>query len=266
MNNEKSPFIFIILTPIFFILALWVSVFPHEYAHAITAWLFGYKLGPFDIAYGKFNWQNVLFVDGIDEHVNYFIIYMFGDTFAMGMIAFMGPFMSVILYFLSLYLLRLNSIKKRPYLLYFVFWVNATNLSELISYVALRSITRHGDIGHIEFAWGVSQWFIFIAGCVVLSIATLNFFSRTIVELYLRTRTNSMPLRYFFLILFSFLLFAYAGVRVLIENNGVFSMSLSIIFCVITPVIVVICWPTREWVKEREKTYVSYSGNRALGS
>ena len=265
MNNAKKSIVLILLTPIFFILSLWVSVFPHEYAHAVAAWIFGYKLGPFDISYGKFNWQNVLFVDGIDEHVNYFLIYLFGDKFAMGMIAFAGPFIAtLLLYFLSLYLMRLNSIKNRPYLFYFIFWVNVSNLSELISYAALRSISRHGDIGHIEFAWGISQWFIFVVGCVLLSIAAWYFFSRTIVELYLRTRVDNIPMKCFFLILFSFLLFAYSGARVLLENNGLFSMSLSILFCIITPIIIIICWPKREWVKEREGIYMTYPGENAL--
>lgn len=185
MKNEKRAVPFIMLTPVFFILALWVSAFPHEYAHSITALLFGYKLNPLDIDYGRFDWKNVLFVDGIDEQVNYFLIYLFGDRFAMGMIAFAGPFIAtLLLYVASLLVIRSTRIERRPYLLYFVIWNNVTNLSEVISYVVLRSITKHGDLGHIEFAWGVSQWFVFIVGCVLLSIATWNFFSRTLVVLY----------------------------------------------------------------------------------
>ncbi len=50
----------------------------------MTAWLLGYKLNPLNIDYGRFNWKNVLFVDGINEHVNFFLICLFGDKFAIG--------------------------------------------------------------------------------------------------------------------------------------------------------------------------------------
>lgn len=83
MNNAKRPSLFVAITPIFIILSLWVSVLPHEYAHSTTAWLFGYKLNPVDIDYGSFDWKNILFVDGIDENVKYFLIYVFGDKFAL---------------------------------------------------------------------------------------------------------------------------------------------------------------------------------------
>lgn len=258
MKQFGRSLIFILLTPAFFILSLWVSVFPHEFAHSTAAWLYGYKLSPTDISYGAFNWQNVLFVDGIDEHVNYFLIYLLGDKPAMGMIAFAGPFIAtVLLYFFSLYLLRLQAIKSRPYLFYFVLWVNAMNLSELISYATLRSFSRHGDVGHVIFAWDLSPWLIFVVGSFLLAIASWNFFSRTLIELYARSRSSSTLLRCFFLILFCCIMFGYPGARVLLESNSSFSNNLSILFCVITPVIAIICWPTREWVKKREALFAS---------
>lgn len=267
MNHSKRPVAFVLLTPVFFILSLWISAFPHEYAHSITAWLFGYKLNPFDIDYGRFDWRNVLFVDGIDEHVNYYLIYLFGDRFALGMIAFAGPFIATLfLYLVSLRVIRSTKMVRRPRLFYFFLWVNATNLSELISYVALRAITRHGDVGHIEFAWGVSQWLVFTVGCLLLSIATWNFLSRTIIDLYLITGANRILFKCFFIILFSVYLFAYPAARVLLENNDLFSISMSIFFCVITPVVVIVCWPGRDWVKERERAYLAYSGGKVVKS
>ncbi|WP_250487045.1 hypothetical protein [Caballeronia sp. GaOx3] len=265
MDKRKSPLAFIVLTPAFFILSLWVSAFPHEYAHSITAWLFGYKLHPFDIDYGGFNWKNVLFVDGIDENVNYFLIYLFGDKFAIGMIAFAGPFIAtLLLYFASLRLIHSAQLKSRPYLFYFLLWVNVTNLSELISYVLLRSVTKHGDLGHIEFAWGISQWLVFSVGCILLSIATWKFFSRTIVDLYFVAGAKQVPFKLFFVLLFSIYLFAYPAARVLLENNDFFSMGMSVLFCILAPVVVVVCWPGRDWVKERERRYLAYPDGDAV--
>uniref|UniRef100_A0A1I9YTY5 Uncharacterized protein n=1 Tax=Paraburkholderia sprentiae WSM5005 TaxID=754502 RepID=A0A1I9YTY5_9BURK len=61
----------------------------------------------------------------------------------------------------------------------------------------------------------------------------------------------------FFISLFSAMLLAYPAARVLMENNDVFSMSMSILLCIITPVVVIVCWPGREWVKERERAYLA---------
>ncbi|CAD6516484.1 hypothetical protein LMG28727_01334 [Paraburkholderia kirstenboschensis] len=66
MKNAKRPVAFVMLTPVFFILSLWVSAFPHEYAHSIIAWLFGYKPNPFDIDYRSFDWKNVLLLENND--------------------------------------------------------------------------------------------------------------------------------------------------------------------------------------------------------
>ncbi|HEY2022424.1 hypothetical protein [Paraburkholderia sp.] len=265
MDKPNRLVAFVMLTPVFFILSLWVSAFPHEYAHSITAWLFGYKLKPFDIDYGSFDWKNVLFVDGIDEHVNYFLIFLFGDKFAIGMIAFAGPFVAtLLLYLISLRVIRLKKIRRYPYVFYFCLWVNVSNLSELISYVVLRSITKHGDVGHIEFAWGVSPWLVFTIGCVLLAMATWNFFSRTLVDLYLIAGADRVIFKYFFVILFSVYLFAYPAARVLLENNDLFSISMSILFCILTPVVVILCWPGRDWVKERERAYLASSGGEVV--
>jgi len=267
MKNAKRAVAFIMLTPVFFIVSLWVSAFPHEYAHSITAWLFGYKLNPLDIDYGRFDWKNVLFVDGIDEHVNYFLIYLFGDRFAIGTIAFAGPFIAtLLLYLASSRVIRSTKLRRRPFLFYFIVWVNVTNLSELISYVVLRSITKHGDLGHIEFAWGVSQWLVFTVGCVLLSIATWNFFSRTLVVLYLVAGENRISFKCFFVFLFSVYLFAYPAARVLLENNDLFSISMSILFCILTPVVVIAFWPGRDWVKQREHTCLGNPDGEAVKS
>ncbi|MBT2794767.1 hypothetical protein [Paraburkholderia strydomiana] len=264
MNELQRPVAFIMLTPVFYIMSLWISVFPHEYAHSITAWLFGYKLNPFEIDYGSFDWKNVLFVDGIDEHVNYFLIYLFGARFAIGTIALAGPFATLLLYLVSLRLVRSTETRSRPYFFYLLLWVNATNLSELISYVVLRSITKHGDLGHIEFAWGVSQWLVFTVGCVLLSVATWKFFSRTIVGLHLIAGEDQMPVKCFFTIVFAVYLFAYPAARVLLENNDLFSVGMSVLFCVLTPVVVIVCWPGRDWVKERERADRGYSRSEVV--
>jgi hypothetical protein len=257
MNNFVRYSLFILLTPVFIILAAWVSVFPHEYAHSTVAWLYGFKTSPFAIEYGHFNWRNVIFASGIDEHVNYYLIYLLGHPDVVGFAALAGPGIATLgMYFFSLFLLCCPKVKNYPYLFYFFCWVNIINLSELISYIVLRSFSAHGDIGHIEFAWGVSPWCIFLIGGFLLVIALWYFFTDTLIELYYRMRLNTLIGQEVFLILATFMLFGYPGVRMFLDAYGMFATVLGVVFCVLTPLITILCWSSHVWVKRRLQQFI----------
>lgn len=251
MTKLSRYLLFIIITPIFFIFAMWVSVFPHEFAHATTAWLYGFKLSPFDIYYGHFDWRNIVFTSGIDEHVNYYLIDMLGHHQLVGLIAFAGPGIATLgIYLLSFFLLKWQKVKNHPYLFYFLCWLNLLNLSELISYVILRSFSAHGDIGHIVFSWGISPWIIFLGGGVLLVIALWYFFSHTLPELYVRMHLDALAMKVLLLLIFTFIVFGQGGIRMFLESYGLLASTLGVIFLLMMPVLIIICWPARQWVKQ----------------
>lgn len=65
----------ITLTILFFFLSHYLSVFAHEYAHAVTAWLLGYKSNPLDLNYGGTSPANLLLLMSIDQNVNNNVIF-----------------------------------------------------------------------------------------------------------------------------------------------------------------------------------------------
>lgn len=252
MTNTARNLLIILLTPVFFILAIWVSAFPHEYAHATIAWLYGYKLSPFDIYYGNFNWQNVLFVTGIDEHVNYFLMYLFNQPKLIGLVAFAGPGIATLgIYLLTIVLLQWKKIIKHPYLFYFIAWVNLVNLSELINYTILRPFSVHGDMAHIVFGWGISPWWIFLIGIVLSCLGLVYFFRNIVPELYIRLHIRTLPVKVVLLILFVWMMFGEGSVRMFLSSYGLFATMLAILFFMAMPLLIFICWPTRKWIKRR---------------
>ena len=243
MNQSSRYLIFIVLTPVFFIIAQWISVFPHEYAHSTVAWLFDFKQNPFAIHYGHFNWQNVIFVIGIDEYVNYYLIDLRGYRQLIGFIAIAGPVITLMIYLLSLFLLKWQPIKKYPYWFYFLCWVNLVNLTELVSYVLLRPFSTHGDIGHITSSWGLSPWWIFIVGGSLLIVALWYFFARTVIELYARMCLTAISMKVFILICFTLFAFGQGGVRIFLDPYGLFATRLGILSFLLIPIVMILCWP-----------------------
>src|SRR5579872_3014576 len=120
MKSFTHFLFFVVITFLFFILSMWISVLPHEYAHSLVAWLYGYKSNPLNIHYGTLTWQNIIFIHGINENVNFSLMNANKDYFVMGLAAFAGPgIATVFIYALSLFLLRCQAVKRHTYLYYF---------------------------------------------------------------------------------------------------------------------------------------------------
>lgn len=251
MNNNRRYLIFIIVSCLFFLLAEWLSVFPHEFGHSTVAWLYGFKANPLDIYYGGWNWQNILFVTGIDENVNYYLIYLAGHRPAIGLIALGGVGITIVIYVSSLLLISLQKIKRHPYLYYFLCWINFMNLTELVSYFILRSFSAHGDIANMEFAWRISPWWFFIVGGGLLVIGIWHFFSNILIELYVRMRLEAVFPKVVILSLFAFLLFGQSGIRMFLYSYGSLATALGWLFCILVPMTIILCWPTRKWLRNK---------------
>nr|MCH9743983.1 hypothetical protein [Gammaproteobacteria bacterium] len=174
---------FTLITVLFIWLSHYAAAFPHEYAHSIMAWLLGFKQHALGIDYGGKSISNILTIKNINENNNYYLIYLLGGQHAIGWIAFAGPGIgNGGLYVLSLLcLLKSNTVKRSPYLYYFLFWFNLMCLGNLYSYVPLRTFTTHGDVGHMLFALSnPSPWWIFIPVGYVVMFLVYYFFSNTL--------------------------------------------------------------------------------------
>ncbi len=246
MQNSVRIMFFAAVTFLFFILSMWVSVLPHEYAHSFVAWLYGYKSNPFDIHYGEFTWQNIIFIHGINENVNYSLMDLRGDHFAMGLAAFAGPgIATVLMYVLSLFLLRCQAVKRHPYVFYFLCWVNVMNLGEIISYFVVRVFVETNDSGLFEYAWGISPWIVFFIGVIIFSLGIRYLYKYLLSELYQRLQLKSVVTAALILLPFTFILFGHVAVRIFLSPSGVFANLISAIFGIIAIALVIAYWPAQ---------------------
>src|SRR5579872_1787764 len=136
--NKIKPFNLLIVTFLFILLSHHLAFFIHEYAHAVAAWILGYKNSPFDINYGDTSLTNLLLLSGVDQKVDNSLIYSSGHPGHVALIAFAGPGIILFLFFVSSWLIQNKKITTHPYLLYFLFFFNLWCLGATYAYVPVR--------------------------------------------------------------------------------------------------------------------------------
>ena len=256
-NIKKNPsFKLIVLTPIFILLTLHLVIFVHEYAHAFTAWILGYKNSPFDINYGGTSLENLLLLTNVDQKVNNNLIYSLGHPGDVALIAFAGPGITLGFFFLSFWLIHHNEkIKRHPFLLYFLFFINLWCLGGTYAYVPIRTFTIHGvmvDILDIEQALHISPWWIYIFIGYLVFFLIWQFFSKTLISIYAYVGISNTLGRASLMMICVSILFGYCG-QVGFVNHGELSHFISATSILAIPGIVVALWPTRKWVKQQLK-------------
>lgn len=251
--TKTSSVKLILLTLIFILLSHYLAVFIHEYAHAFTAWILGYKDNPFDINYGGTSIANLLLLSNIDQKVNNNLIYAAGHPGHVALIAFAGPGIIILLFFIS-YLLIQNK-KMNPYLLYFIFFFNFWCLGGTYAYVPVRTFTPSGylvDVLDIEQSLHISPWYIyFFVGYLVIYMMWL-FFSKALMTTYINLNISTIVGRASLMILCVLILFGYCGLAGFADHGDI-SHFISVTSVFSIPGMIFILWPTRKWVKEQLK-------------
>lgn len=239
---RKSNIILLWLTPIYILLAQ-LTAYLHEFGHSFTAWVLGFKNNPLDIIYGGWNWQNILFLAKIDENVNYAWITQSGHQSLISLIAFAGPFVSLLIYLITLYLLRK---KFNSYLYYLIFWINLINVRELWAYVPLRSLSSTADIANINRSLDLSPWWIFILFSPPIAYAVWHFFSNTVKNAYEKLGLFSSASKATLFTLTVIYFFTLTGLQIFAANyNSVTNVLTWASFAAI-PFILFFYWPKKE--------------------
>ncbi|OGT31922.1 MAG: hypothetical protein A3E87_06445 [Gammaproteobacteria bacterium RIFCSPHIGHO2_12_FULL_35_23] len=250
---KATSFKLILLTPIFILLSHYLAVFIHEYAHAFTAWILGYKNNPFDLNYGGTSLSNLLLLSNIDQNVNNNLIYASGHPGYVALIAFAGPGIIIFLFFLSSWLIQNSKTKKHPYLLYFLLFFNLWCLGGTYAYVPVRTFTPHGvmvDVLDIEQALNISPWWIYFFIGYLVVFMMWQFFSKTLISIYINVDISNTIGRASLMILCVLILFGYCGLAGFV-NHGEISHFISATSVLAIPGIIIALWPTCKWVKQR---------------
>ena len=241
----------ILVTPIFILLAHYLAVFPHEFAHSFMAYFLGFKSSPFDITYGGTSWRNVLLLSNIDEHVNYQFIFSSGHPVDVSLVAFAGPgIANGSLFLISYCLLKNKIVKKRSMLFYFVFLFNLMNLGNLFDYVPIRTFTKIDDVHNFVAGLNISPWWVFIIGGYIVAFLIYQFFSKTLVSSYNNLHLTSTTSKASLMILCVLILFGFFGgfpYIYFLGSNIVGSVTylLSATSFLAIPGLIVALWPTK---------------------
>ncbi|HSW92801.1 MAG TPA: hypothetical protein VLJ15_00435 [Gammaproteobacteria bacterium] len=251
--TKIKPVTFIFLSIFFIFLSHHIAFFIHEYAHAFVAWALHYKNSPFDINYGGTSFENLLLLSNVDQKVNNAVIYAAGHPGHVALIALAGPGIILVLFFLSLRLMQAKKMAQHPVWLYFLFFFNLWCLGGTYAYVPIRTFTQEGvmvDILDIQQALHISPWWIYFFVGYLVIFMMWQFFSKSLILVYAHVCPANTTARAVLMMICVVLLFGYCGLPGF-ANHGDISHFLSVTSFFAIPGMMIVLWPTREWVKRR---------------
>jgi len=238
--------------PVSVLLAHYAAVIPHEYAHSFMAFALGYKSNPLIIHWGGRSIANLLLLlININEQVDYAAMFARGDGLAAALVGFAGPGLANgTLYLLSLCLLRLPVVRGNALLFTQVFWFSFMNVGNFYDYVPIRTFASRGDIAHITQGLGISPWVALIVLGIPTAAALWFLFAR-MLPLALGRMAPSSPFRQGIIVTVSVvIMFGYFGLVGLVGYDET-SHVLSVLSLYLIPVMLILCWPTRRWMRAR---------------
>jgi hypothetical protein len=232
------------LTIVCFIASYYIAILLHEWGHGAAAWLFGYKVSPFDVQYG--GW----FLLQTDEHVPYKQILSSGHGTAAALIGIAGISVSTVLFVLSLW--ALNTIRS-SWLYSFFYWFAVMNMVPMIQYFTVQTFSIEGDVGRFIYGLEISPWWVFIPGTLIVCLGLFVLLTRQIPKAFALIPIHSLWAQRLFLLfsLFVMFLMIYTHGYNPLSDEGMpsFGKVLAIVSIIVVPVLFFLCNPSCAWVK-----------------
>lgn len=238
MTKKLTIFLITILS---IILVWYIAVLLHEYAHATTAWLFGYKKSPFNIYIG--NW----YLMPVSEAVDYSSILAAGHGVREALIGISGIAITTILFFISLLFLKSQSVQKNILLLSFFFWLADINVMEMFSYLNRTFVM--GDIYEFIQGLAISPFLILIPNFILVCWALYRFYRYELIKMFTLLPIKSITMRRIFLWITFWplpmgIIYWEQPVGWVFLSNTINAVSILIIISII-----ILCDPTRKWIR-----------------
>lgn len=250
MKNKNYLWILILLTPLFFLVSHAIAFFSHEYSHSFSAWIFGFKANPLLLNFGHPDISNILFMQQMDENVNYVSFYQ-AHPWLAAFIAFAGAGIgNTVLFFVSI--AALTSKKKHSAIYYYFFlWFAVMNLGNFLDYIPGRTFATHGDMTNIVTFLNISPWWLMIIFGYPICYAVWYFYTKLLPLTYQKI-SFTLAQAATVLILVSMTLFLIFGTSG-ITGYGETSHFMALLSIYATPIFIIACWPWRNWVREKFK-------------
>ena len=123
-------------------------------------------------------------------------------------------------------------------------------ITNFYDYVPIRTFATHGDITNLVMGLGISPWYIYIVLGYVVAFVIWHFFTRTLIHAFMHLQLTTTALQASLMMVSVMLLFGYFGMAGFLDY-GQISHFLSATSVILIPGIIVVCWPTRTWVKRQ---------------
>jgi len=219
----------------------------HEYAHSFAAWAVGYKANPLALNYGHLTAQNVAFLLGIDENVEYDPMFAAGKGYLASLVAVAGVlFGNGVFYFAGRGICSFARRRRSETLGLFAFLCCLMNVGNFFCYVPVRTFTWHADMATVERGLHASPWWIATVLGIPFAIAIWHFFSRLLPDACAFVLPGERIQQSALLALSSFTLFVFPFGASGLKGYGPVSHWISVVSsCVLFPVVVILCWPRR---------------------
>ena len=219
----------------------------HEYAHSFVAWGLGCKANPLALNYGGLNWNNVIYLDDVDENVDYAPIFAAGHGTTAALIAVSGVlFGNGLFYLLSRRLYSALKAQGARMAAFFMFLLCMMNVGNFISYVPNRTFTSHADMATVQRGLNISPWWIAIGMGIPFCIAVWHFFAKLLPDAMRFFFPESKMGQVFLLVLSAYVICKFFGGTGIHRYGNISHWMATIWVYVLLPLTVLLCWPRRK--------------------
>ncbi|NYF78315.1 hypothetical protein [Granulicella arctica] len=250
LSDRKNTFGTRVGFALVFIVQLWLAhalgYLVHEYAHSFVAWGSGYKANPLALDYGHLSWDNVIYLDDIDENVDYDPIFAAGRGWLAALIAVAGVlFGNGLFYLLSRRLYATAKEHGRHMLALFMFLFCMMNAGNFISYVPARTFTTHADMFTVERGLNISPWWVALVLGIPFCAAVWHFFARLLPGAMRFFFPHAKLGQIFLVFLSAYTVFKFFGSAGLHRYGDISHWISALSVYVLFPLAIILCWPRR---------------------
>jgi hypothetical protein len=220
-----------------------IGYMAHEYAHSFTAWALHGMANPLALDYGHVNLANLLFLDDVDENVDYRTLFAAGRSHVAGLTAVAGVlFGNGLTYIVSLLLYARAKRKHSRWWALFAFWLCIMSVGNFLGYVPVRTFATHADMAYLAHGFSLSPWAIALGLGLPFAVALVHFFVRILPDAEAFLLPHDLPLQQVLVLLTTYLIFCFFGGSG-IRNYGPVSYWLSACcLYLLFPIVTILCW------------------------
>ncbi|MFI5509410.1 hypothetical protein ACIA48_18240 [Mycobacterium sp. NPDC051804] len=240
-SGSRSMWLLLASTPLVLLVTYYVSFMTHEYGHSFAAWFLGIKSSPWPIHWGSNSIFNILFLDEVDEHVDYAAAMASGRHLAVAVVALSGIAVNALLYLIFRFVAPLWRKSAHRLVAYSTFWLLCMEVGNFYCYVPIRVAAPSDDMHNWTWGSGQSWWWLYVV-IGYLTLAAMVDFYRTVMPTSLDASGICTPVgRAAVLVTATLLLFGYFAGPGLLKDD-VLTQFISRTSLLLIPVILLVSW------------------------